>query len=162
MTSNYKISTEKVYELICEENEHNPIVGTAFYETKQFVMGLGYSKGGSTVVLQRLERQYDIHLYRRPHDHRHTETGEVLNREFGVTKSSDERLYSRLLNFYRKRLAKGMTKEQAIKATHEYYDPILGKDCVKEPQTVDVAMVVPNTLSAAGRYKDLSDLDIEI
>ena len=162
MTNNYKITPEKVYELIMEEHEHNPIVGTAFYETKQFIMGLGYSKGGATIVLQRIERIYDLNLCRRGQDHRRTDNGEVVNREFGVTRQSNIRLYQTILNFYRKRLSSGMTKEQAIKACHEHYDAILAKDSSCEPQTEQIAMVVPKTLSASGRCKDLSDLEIEI
>ena len=53
-------------------------------------------------------------------------------------------------------------KEQAIKEAHEHYDPILAKELGREPQTADVAMVVPKSLSASGRCKDLSDLEIEI
>ena len=55
-----------------------------------------------------------------------------------------------------------MSKEEAIKACHEHYDPILAKERGYEPQTVDVAMVpIPKSLSPSARCKDLSDLDIE-
>ena len=156
------LTTERLYELIMEEHSHNPIVGTAYLETKQFLMELGYTLPGAERAVLRVEHTYDLNLYRRPHDNHHTENGGVVNSEFGVTRTSNKSVYAKILNFYLYRLAKGMSKEQAIKECHEHYDPILGKDCVKEPQTVDVAMVVPNSLSAAGRYKDLSDLDIEI
>ena len=160
--NNYKITPEKVYELICEEREHNPIVGTAFYETKQFLMGLGYSKGGATIVLQRIERIYDLNLCRRGQDHRRTDNGEVVNREFGVTRQSNIRLYQTILNFYRKRLSCGKSKEQAIKEAHEYYDPILAKELGCETQTGQNTITIPKSLSASGRCKDLSDLEIEI
>lgn len=55
-----------------------------------------------------------------------------------------------------------MSKEEAIKACHEHYDPILAKENGCEPKTEQIAMVIPKTLSASGRCKDLSDLEIEI
>ena len=49
-----RISPERVYELICEEHEHNPIVGTAFYETKHFIMKLGYSLRGADIMMKKV------------------------------------------------------------------------------------------------------------
>lgn len=160
--NNYKITPEKVYELICEEHEHNPIVGTAFYETKQFLMGLGYSKGGATIVLQRIERIYDLNLCRRGQDHRRTDNGEVVNREFGVTRQSNIRLYQTILNFYRKRLSCGKSKEQAIKEAHEYYDPILAKELGCEPQTEHIDIFTQQVKTLSSENKDLSNLEIEL
>ena len=156
------LSMGKVHELICEEHEHNPLVGTAMYETREFLMKLGYSLGGASAVLNRIERIYDLNLYRRPKDGGHTDSGDVVNREFGVTRTHNTLVYWKIIGFYRRRLKKGMSKEEAIKETHEHYDPILAKERGYEPQTEEIAMVVPNTLSASGRCKDLSDLDIEI
>ena len=156
------LSMEKVHELIMEEHEHNPLVGTAVNETRGFLRKLGYSEGGSSTVLHRIERIYDCNLYRRPNDNARKDIGEVIEREFGVTRTYGQSIYIKIANFYRRRLAKGMTKEEAIKACHEHYDPILAKDSSCEPQTADVAMVIPKSLSASGRCKDLSDLDIEI
>ena len=156
------LSMEKVHELIMEEHEHNPIVGTAVYETREFLRKLGYSEGGSSAVLNRLERIYDWNLYRRPNLSARRAIGEVIQHEFGVTRTYKTSVYLKITAYYRRRLAKGMTKEQAIKECHEHYDPILAKELGREPQTVDVAMVVPKSLSASGRCKDLSDLEIEI
>jgi len=89
-------------------------------------------------------------------------TGDVVNSEFGVTRNSNGRTYTKILAFYVKRIRSGMTKEEAIKECHEHYDPILAKERAGEPQSADVAMVIPKSLGAAGRYKDLSDLEIEI
>lgn len=153
---------EKVHELICEEHEHNPIVGTAMYETREFLMKLGYSLGGASAVILRIERLYDWNLYRRPKDGGHTDNGDVVAREFGVTRTHNTLVYWKIIGFYRRRLKAGVSKEQALRETHEHYDPILAKERGYEPQTADVARVIPNTLSAAARCKDLSDLDIEI
>ena len=68
-----QLSTERLYELILEEKEHNPIVGTAFWETKQFLIELGYTLPGAERAVLRVERAYDLNLYRRPHDNHHTE-----------------------------------------------------------------------------------------
>ena len=157
-----KFTTERVYELITEEHEHNPIVGEAFFETKQFLVSLGYTLPGAVTALVKVEREYDLHLYRRGNDHHHTDNGELVTREFGVTRRHNHREYAKILIYYLSRLRSGMSEEEALKECHEHYDPVLGKTCADEPQTVDVAMVVPNTLSASGRCKDLSDLDIEI
>ena len=145
-----------------EENEHNPIVGTAFWETKLFLRSIGYSRPGADTAVLRVERDYDLHLFRQGRDHHHTENGAVINTEFGVTRASNGRVYTKILAFYVKRIRSGMTKEEAIKETHEHYDPILAKELGCEPQTADVAMVIPKSLSASARCKDLSDLEIEI
>ena len=157
-----KLTTEKVYELIMEENEYNPIVGTAFFETKQFLVGLGYTLPGAVTALTKVEREYDLNLYRRGNDHHHSDNGQVVSEEFGVTRNSNHRVYAKILIYYLSRIRSGMSKEDAIKACHEHYDPILAKDSSCEPQTEQIAMVVPKSLSASGRCKDLSDLDIEI
>lgn len=157
-----QLSVERLYELILEEKEHNPIVGTAFWETKLFLIDLGYTLSGAERAVLRVEKTYDLNLYRRPHDNHHTENGSVINSEFGVTRTSNKSAYSKLLAFYCRRLKEGVSKEQALKETHEHYDPILAKELGREPQTADVAMVVPKSLSASGRCKDLSDLEIEI
>lgn len=157
-----KLTTERLYELILEEKEHNPIVGTAYWETKLFLMKLGYSRTDAGRAILKIEREYDLNLYRRPHDHYHTPNGEVVNTEFGVTRSSNRNVYRKILVFYIRRIKAGKTKEQAIKETHEHYDPILAKELTGEPQTADVAMVVPKSLSASARCQDLSDLEIEI
>ena len=153
---------EKVYELICEEQEYNPLVGTAVTETRAFLRKLGYSDGASSVVLHRIERIYDLNLYRRPNDSARKEIGEVIEQEFGVTRTYKSSVYSKIANLYRRRLKAGMTREEAIKACHEHYDPILAKERAGEPQTADVAMVIPKSLSAELRHQDLSDLEIEI
>ena len=136
--------------------------GNAFFETKQFLVSLGYTLPGAVTALVKVEREYDLHLYRRGNDHHHTDNGELVTREFGVTRHSNHREYAKILIYYLSRLRSGMSEEEALKECHEHYDPILAKERGYEPQTVDVAMVVPNTLSASGRCKDLSDLDIEI
>ena len=136
--------------------------GEALWETKLFLRSLGYSRPGADTAISRLEREYDLHFYRQGRDHHHTENGEVVNTEFGVTRASNGRTYTKILAFYVKRIRSGMTKEQAIKECHEHYDPILAKELGREPQSADVAMLIPKTLSAAGRCKDLSDLEIEI
>lgn len=68
-----QLTVERLYELILEEKEHNPIVGTAFLETKQFLIELGYTLPGAERAVIRVERAYDLNLYRRPHDNHHTE-----------------------------------------------------------------------------------------
>ena len=55
-----------------------------------------------------------------------------------------------------------MTKEEAIKECHQHYDVILAKELPGAGQTEQIAMVVPKTLSASARCKDLSDLEIEL
>lgn len=60
-----KLTTERLYELILEEQEHNPLVGTAFYETKLFLMKLGYSLPGAEKAALRVEDAYDLNFYRR-------------------------------------------------------------------------------------------------
>ena len=139
-----------------------PLYGTAFFETKQFLVGLGYTLPGAVTALVKVEREYDLNLYRRGNDHHHTDNGELITEEFGVTRNSNHRVYAKILIYYLSRVRSGMTKEQAIKECHEHYDPILAKELGREPQTADVAMVVPKSLSASGRCKDLSDLEIEI
>ena len=156
------MTTERVYELICEEHEHNPIVGEAFFETKQFLKSLGYTLAGAVTALTKVEREYDLHLYRRGNDHHHTDNGLTVTEEFGVTRQSNHRVYAKILIYYMARLKSGMSKEEAIKVCHEHYDPILAKERAEEPQTEHTTMVIPKTLSAAGRCKDLSDLEIEI
>ena len=157
-----QLTVERLYELILEEKEHNPIVGTAFWETKLFLIELGYTLSGAERAVLRVERTYDLNLYRRPHDNHHTENGAVINSEFGVTRTSNKSAYSKLLAFYCRRLKEGVSKEQAIKECHEHYDPILAKDLPCESQTTDVAMSISKTLSASARHQDLSDLEIEI
>jgi len=157
-----KISTERVYELIMEEHEYNPIVGTAFYETKEFLMSIGFKFQAACKAVVRVEQVYDLNLYRRPNGHNHSDNGDVLSREFGISRSRNKSQYSKVFTFYTKRLKAGMTKEQAIKEAHDHYDPILAKERAGEPQTADVAMVIPNSLSAELRHQDLSDLEIEI
>lgn len=156
------MTAERLYELICEEQEHNPIVGTAFFETKEFLVSLGYSLRGAEAATLRVERTYDMNLFRRPTDNHHTDSGATVTREFGVTRSGNVRVYTKIMAFYGRLLKEGMSKEEAIKACHEHYDPILAKDSSCEPQTVDVTMVVPKSLSASARCQDLSDLEIEI
>ena len=157
-----KLTTERVYELIMEEHEYNPIVGEAFFETKQFLVGLGYTLPGAVTALVKVEREYDLNLYRRGNDHHHSENGELITEEFGVTRNSNHRVYAKILIYYLSRVRSGMTKEQAIKECHEHYDPILAKEGVGAGQTEQIAMSIPKTLSASGRCKDLSDLEIEI
>ena len=157
-----KYTTERVYELIMEEHEHNPIVGEAFFETKQFLRSLGYTLAGAVTALTKVEKQYDLYLYRRGNDHHHTDNGLTVTEEFGVTRQSNHRVYAKILIYYMARLKSGMSKEEAIKVCHEHYDPILAKERAEEPQTEHTTMVIPKTLSAAGRCKDLSDLEIEI
>lgn len=60
-----QLSVERLYELIMEENEYNPLVGTAFYETKLFLMKLGYSLPGAEKAALRVESIYDLNFYRR-------------------------------------------------------------------------------------------------
>ena len=136
--------------------------GNAFFETKQFLVSLGYTLPGAVTALVKVEREYDLHLYRRGNDHHHTDNGELVTREFGVTRRHNHREYAKILIYYLSRLRSGMSEEEALKECHEHYDPILAKERGFEPQTADVAMVIPKSLSASGRCKDLSDLDIEI
>lgn len=157
-----KLTTERLYELIMEEHEHNPIVGTAFWETKLFLRSLGYSRPGADTAILRVERDYDLHLFRRGRDHHHTENGEVVNNEFGVTRNSNCRVYTKILAFYVKRIRSGMSKEEAIKVTHEHYDPILAKERADEPQTVDVDIFTQQVKTLSGKSKDLSNLEIEL
>lgn len=156
-----KISTERTYELIMEEHEHNAIVGTTFYETQQFLIGLGYSKGGAIIVLNRLERTYNLNFYRRGQDHRHTDNGDVINSEFGVTRTGNKSLYAKLMAFYRRRLKLGMTKEQAIKETRKYYDPILANERGYESQTEQIAIPLSGRALYQERLKTCEYCDIE-
>lgn len=156
------MTAERLYELICEEQEHNPIVGTAFFETKEFLVSLGYSLRGAEAATLRVERTYDMNLFRRPTDNHHTDSGATVTREFGVTRSGNVRVYTKIMAFYGRLLKKGMSKEEAIKATHEHYDPILAKELTSADQTEQNTITIPKSISAAGRCKDLSDLEIEI
>lgn len=89
-------------------------------------------------------------------------TGDIVNSEFGVTRNSNGRVYTKILAFYVKRIRSGMTKEQAIKEAHEHYDPILAKELGCEQHTEQNTVVIPKSLSASARCQDLSDLEIEI
>ena len=152
---------EKVHELICEEHEHNPLVGTAVYETREFLKKLGYSEGGSSTVLHRIERIYDCNLYRRPNDNARKDIGEAIEREFGVTRTYRQSVYIKIANFYRRRLAKGMTKEEAIKACHEHYDPILAKELTDNTQTEQITIPLSGRALYQERLKTCEDFDIE-
>ena len=157
-----KLTTEKLYELIMEEHEHNPIVGEALWETKLFLRSLGYSRPGADTAIMRLEREYDLYFYRQGRDHHHTENGAVINNEFGVTRASNGRTYTKILAFYVKRIRSGMTKEQAIKECHEHYDPILAKESSCEPQTEHIDIFTQQVKTLSGKNKDLSNLEIEL
>ena len=156
-----KLTTERVYELICEEHEYNPIVGEAFFETKQFLVSLGYTLPGAVTALVKVEREYDLHLYRRGNDHHHTDNGELVTREFGVTRRHNHREYAKILIYYLSRLRSGMSEEEALKECHEHYDPILAKERGYEPQTVDVAIPLSGRAMYQERLKTCEYCDIE-
>ena len=161
MKSKKKISTERVYELIMEEHEYNPIVGTAFYETKEFLMSIGFKFQAACKAVVRVEQVYDLNLYRRPNGHNHSDNGDVLSREFGISRSRNKSQYSKVFTFYTKRLKAGMTKEQAIKEAHDHYDPILAKERAGEPQTEQIDIFTQQVKTLSSKNKDLSNLEIE-
>jgi len=138
------------------------LYGTAFFETKEFLVSLGYSLRGAEAATLRVERTYDMNLFRRPTDNHHTDSGSTVSREFGVTRSGNVRVYTKIMAFYGRLLKSGMSKEDAIKECHKHYDDILAKERAGSSKTEEIAMVIPKSLSASARCKDLSDLEIEI
>lgn len=70
-------------------------------------------------------------------------------------------MYAKILAFYDRRLKAGVSKEQALKETHEHYDPILAKDRADEPQTEQIAIPLSGRALYQERLKTCEYCDIE-
>lgn len=156
-------SYERIFERIEEESESNPLVGNSYQETAQFVESLGYSPSGAVYVIRKYEDTYDLNLYRKSRDNHHTESGEIIEREFGVTKKSNKAMYSKLMSFfYNRTVLKGWTEQEALKLMHERYDSVLAKERVQEPQTADVTIPLSGRALYKERLSTCEDSDVEL
>lgn len=155
-------SYEQVYERVMMEHENNPLVGSAYYETIQFLTSLGYSYSGAVCVVRRLERIYELNLYRRPRDNHHTLSGAIIEREFGITKKSNKIMYDRLMSiFYNRTVLKKWSVEKALKLLHERYDHLLDKDCAEEQSSDTIAIPLSGRALYQDTAKTCKDFDIE-
>lgn len=55
-----------------------------------------------------------------------------------------------------------MSKEEAIKACHEHYDPILAEELGREPHTEQMDIFTQQVKTLSCKTKDLSNLEIEL